>query len=528
MPRSNHARYDSLNRLLSAQTTATSDQTNPAWGQAFVYDGFGNLYQKNVTKGSAPSLSVGVNQATNQLSESGLGYDANGNALGPYPASQTYDVENRVSSAGQYNVPQVVYAYDSRNRRVWKATVNSSGVITEQEMYFYGANGKKLGTYLPIFNSPVSGYPSGWNAIDLQVHFGKRRVAHWASANGNTIVQLSTTVLDRLGSVRNAGSNGTSSSFYPYGEDKGTAAPNDQTKFATYTRDSATGLDYARHRYYSSTLGRFSSADPYKASSVRTKPQSWNRYAYALGDPVNLSDPRGLDACPVDDNGDINCGSGDDSGGGGCEQWVWSEYPGDDGSGYWDCTIDSSSGSGINAQTGYSSEFYSAAGLREAKNVAQILTADVDLMSESCEGFLQNLSAVVGADITPAMIEAMAANVGNYIYDGSTSPTLWTQVGAPTPPGFSSSGLTVGAYFQYSGDDGLSQNGGYAVWLNTGGFANMSPTAQFGTIIHEILHKFKDDAGNFISDPEIGDALFGSNYGGGSQFASTIGRQCSR
>ena len=33
-------------------------------------------------------------------------------------------------------------------------------------------------------------------------------------------------------------------------------------KFATYYRDGTSLLDYARNRYYSSTLGRFMSADP--------------------------------------------------------------------------------------------------------------------------------------------------------------------------------------------------------------------------------------------------------------------------
>ena len=39
---------------------------------------FGNLYQKTVTSGSGPSLSVTVNSATNQIAGS---YDANGNDL---------------------------------------------------------------------------------------------------------------------------------------------------------------------------------------------------------------------------------------------------------------------------------------------------------------------------------------------------------------------------------------------------------------------------------------------------------------
>ena len=66
--------YDTLNRLIQAQTA--SNPNVPQWGQGFVYDGFGNLYQKNVTKGSAPSMQYTVNAATNQLG--GLGYDAPG------------------------------------------------------------------------------------------------------------------------------------------------------------------------------------------------------------------------------------------------------------------------------------------------------------------------------------------------------------------------------------------------------------------------------------------------------------------
>jgi RHS repeat-associated protein len=62
---------------------------------------------------------------------------------------------------------------------------------------------------------------------------------------------------------------------------------NDQVKFATYTRDSATGLDYADQRYYGSTYGRFASQDQYVASGGPASPQSWNRYAYTRGDHIN-------------------------------------------------------------------------------------------------------------------------------------------------------------------------------------------------------------------------------------------------
>jgi RHS repeat-associated protein len=71
-------------------------------------------------------------------------------------------------------------------------------------------------------------------------------------------------------------------------------AGNDNIEFATYLRDSYTGLDYANQRFYASTYGRFNTADPYKASAGPSDPGTWNRYSYTAGDPVNRRDPSGL------------------------------------------------------------------------------------------------------------------------------------------------------------------------------------------------------------------------------------------
>ncbi len=40
--------------------------------------------------------------------------------------------------------------------------------------------------------------------------------------------------------------------------------------------------------------GRFLSPDPYQASGGPGVPQSWNRYAYVMNNPVNYGDPSGL------------------------------------------------------------------------------------------------------------------------------------------------------------------------------------------------------------------------------------------
>jgi RHS repeat-associated protein len=84
---------------------------------------------------------------------------------------------------------------------------------------------------------------------------------------------------------------------YPYGVEYTPQTVNDREKYATYTRDSVTGLDYAVNRYYSSQWGRFLSPDPYVNSAGLAEPGSWNRYAYAGNDPINAEDPGGLLTC---------------------------------------------------------------------------------------------------------------------------------------------------------------------------------------------------------------------------------------
>lgn len=66
-------------------------------------------------------------------------------------------------------------------------------------------------------------------------------------------------------------------------------------KFTNQERDDETGLDFFSARYYSPTLGRFTGVDALTASASVIEPQSWNRYAYCLGNPLSFVDPSGLD-----------------------------------------------------------------------------------------------------------------------------------------------------------------------------------------------------------------------------------------
>ncbi len=182
-----------------------------------------------------------------------------------------YDAENRIKSM---SAAAVQYKYDSRNKRIWKSILSAGNL--SQEVYFCGVDGQKIGTYtiqLVLLNGNIP-QMSDNTGIKLSTFFGSKRLGTY----------------DRLGSAK-FNANGQQQSFYPYGEDRGTVQPNDSLKFATYTRDTATGLDYADQRYYANNFGRFMSPDP--GPAVLTIPQSWNRYSYAINDPVNNNDPGG-------------------------------------------------------------------------------------------------------------------------------------------------------------------------------------------------------------------------------------------
>jgi RHS repeat-associated protein len=109
------------------------------------------------------------------------------------------------------------------------------------------------------------------------------------------------------------------------GEEKSSVSPDGKLKYATYTRDSTlAGQDYADQRYYSMNMGRFFSPDPSGVSTADPKdPQSWNRYGYVQGDPVNHKDNQKIRA--------ILGARHDDAPGPGEDKWALSLYARKDG-----------------------------------------------------------------------------------------------------------------------------------------------------------------------------------------------------
>lgn len=100
--------------------------------------------------------------------------------------------------------------------------------------------------------------------------------------------------------------------YLPFGVELAVASreqPEERLKFTGHERDvlnDAHSLDYMHARYGASMLGRFLSVDPVMSSADPRFPQSWNRYTYALNNPLNYIDPTGENATVVCD-ADNNC-----------------------------------------------------------------------------------------------------------------------------------------------------------------------------------------------------------------------------
>jgi RHS repeat-associated protein len=222
------------------------------------------LTNQTVTKGTAPSLNVSYNPATNR--QTGDCADANGNlnsAPNCYLQAMYYDVENRVVRNGGSTLAWA-YSYAPGNKRVWRGAWDGNGTQTVDEVTFWGVNGQKLTTYaLQLDSGQFIATPTGNN-----YYFGGKLIKN---ATGYVTP-------DRLGSL---------GKYFPYGQERPSATTDGKEKFATYFRDSETGLDYAQNRYHQPGMGRFMTADPYQASAGPGDPGSWNRYAYTRGDPVN-------------------------------------------------------------------------------------------------------------------------------------------------------------------------------------------------------------------------------------------------
>ena len=111
--------------------------------------------------------------------------------------------------------------------------------------------------------------------------------------------------LDHLGTTRmltnRCGERVKRFEQFPYGDTISPPANDTETRrFTGHQRDlgsltnTTDDLEYMHARYYGVKMGRLLSVDPIQETKKATRrPQSWNRYAYVIGNPVKFIDPSG-------------------------------------------------------------------------------------------------------------------------------------------------------------------------------------------------------------------------------------------
>jgi RHS repeat-associated protein len=278
--RTQYFAYDGLNRLLLANSQATSGQN--CWGQAFGYDPWGNLTVINPTQcGTSPlSATVGPDNRLTAINGKTPSYDVAGNMAsddqsgGTFSHQYSWNAEGQMANATTVGVSAETYTYDGDGHRVKKQTAG--------RLYWYGTSGEVLAETGADGSNPTE-----------YIFFAGRRIARRASS-GNVSYYLS----DMLGSSRVvADSNGNlldDCDFLPYGSEVCAASSSgNHYLFTGKERDAETGNEYFGGRYYESNLGRFVSVDPTRLSAFIDDPQTWNRYSYAHNNPLEYVDSNG-------------------------------------------------------------------------------------------------------------------------------------------------------------------------------------------------------------------------------------------
>jgi RHS repeat-associated protein len=292
--------YDNLGRLVTSDQTTNSASAQrqfsyDRWGnRSAVYDGLPGgktppaLIQSIQLEQSGGAPTNRITGVTNNGTPSSYAYDAVGNVTNDGTHTYQYDADNRVVSVDSGATAQ--YKYDHQNRRVSK-------IIGSSWTHYVWQGAQVIGEHdatTAYTTNPT--YQVNSARLDY-IYAGSHRIySRERSSSGGSWTtkyylsdRLSTrVVLDTGGNVLGR------MAHLPFGEDFGQSGTQEKHHLASYERDVESGKDYAVNRQYAQSVGRFSQADPYKASGYMVNPQSWNRYSYVQNDPVNYCDAIGL------------------------------------------------------------------------------------------------------------------------------------------------------------------------------------------------------------------------------------------
>ena len=243
----------------------------------FGYDRIGNMLFNGESGSQAYSYGVRMPHAVKLANGKRYAYDANGNMIVRDSQRLAYDLENRLSTVTATNAV-TRFGYDGNGARLWKSSTGTNGL----QVWIGGNYEEKQGKVL------------------FHILVGDRLVCTFEKA-GATFDYYHPDHLHSTAVLSDPSGNLTQHYEYSaFGQDRytysSTAFPVSK-RYTSQVLDEDTGLYFYGARYYAPELARFIQPDDILPDF--SDPQSYNRYSYALNNPLRYTDPSGHGAGEV-------------------------------------------------------------------------------------------------------------------------------------------------------------------------------------------------------------------------------------
>ncbi|MGA8044095.1 MAG: RHS repeat-associated core domain-containing protein, partial [Terracidiphilus sp.] len=229
----------------------------------------------------------------------------------PRARPSIYDREGRLGAVRNTTVSTMTeYIYDAEGRRVAKGTISTMSCDPTSNGFHLTAS-----YVLDEDGSELTQQDGSGNWQRTNVYVASKLLATY-DLNGlhfHLTDPLGTRRMQVSGNLNSLGVPDTDIQSLPYGDALYTypdpyAPPTADNAtplhFTGKERDAESGNDYFGARYFASSMGRFLSPDPDTGTLLHImNPQRWNMYAYALNNPLTMTDPTGKDAAAVNFSG---------------------------------------------------------------------------------------------------------------------------------------------------------------------------------------------------------------------------------
>jgi RHS repeat-associated protein len=308
--------YDLAGRL---QTLTHQHGGNTLASYGLTYDAANRITQSSGTDGTQDYSYDSTNQLTTAnhttQTDEAYSYDANGNRTSGGSGTGTnnqlltdgtynyeYDGEGNRTKRTEIGTGKVTeYVWDYRNRLTSVLFKDASGAVTKTIQYTYDVNDRRIGKKIDGVVTERYVYDGSnialvFDAAGTQTHrylYGVGVDQVLADERGGTVVWA---LSDNQGTVRDlVDGNGTILNHVVYDSFGRVVSQSDASVEFRYgytgrDRDTETGLDYYRARYYDSVNGRFISEDPIGFSAGDS-----NLTRYVGNNSTNYNDPSGLE-----------------------------------------------------------------------------------------------------------------------------------------------------------------------------------------------------------------------------------------